>query len=196
MKKLSRILALFLLGASICLPTSEISHAAPMDSTQAPFIQTEITSGSSGVPIGTIIAWPVSSNPDDMEYWLECNGQSVSKSSYPELYAIVGSKTPDLRGYFLRGHGGKSLGLGVEQTDAIRNITGFLSGPHHGAFYPNQRSGSLYTSGGNMGRYFGGTGHAPNELVTNVGFDASLQVPVDEEVRPINKSVRYLIRAL
>ena len=31
---------------------------------------------------------------------------------------------PDLRGLFLRGHGGNSAALGVQQGDAIRNITG------------------------------------------------------------------------
>ena len=33
---------------------------------------------------------------------------------------------PDLRGLFLRGHGGNSAVLGAQQGDAIRNLTGSL----------------------------------------------------------------------
>ncbi|WP_165072719.1 phage tail protein, partial [Desulfovibrio sp. ZJ200] len=61
--------------------------------------------GSGGVPVGTIIAWPVATNPEDMSNWLECNGQSISRSVFPELFALVGRRVPDLRGLFLRGHG-------------------------------------------------------------------------------------------
>ena len=36
---------------------------------------------------------------------------------YPELFALVGGHTPDLRGLFLRGHGGNSAALGEQQGD-------------------------------------------------------------------------------
>lgn len=41
--------------------------------------------GSGGVPVGTIISWPVATNPEDMDNWLECNGQSISPSVWPGL---------------------------------------------------------------------------------------------------------------
>ena len=66
-----------------------------------------VAKGSGGVPVGTIISWPVAANPTDMDNWLECNGQSISPSVYPELFAVLGGQTPDLRGLFLRGHGGE-----------------------------------------------------------------------------------------
>lgn len=73
----------------------------------------------SGVPVGTIIAWPVATNPEDMENWLECNGQTVSQSAYPELFALM-SAVPDLRGQFLRG---LSAGHGVQEyaEDSIKS---------------------------------------------------------------------------
>ena len=70
---------------------------------------------SGGNPVGTIIAWPVSKNPEDMENWLECNGQAVNQAMYPQLYSIVGAHVPDLRGQFLRGLGGNSEALGTVQ---------------------------------------------------------------------------------
>lgn len=30
-----------------------------------------------GVPVGTVIAWPVSSAPSDAEKWLECDGSPI-----------------------------------------------------------------------------------------------------------------------
>lgn len=134
--------------------------------------------GSGGVPVGTIISWPVSQNPEDMDNWLECNGQSISRSVYPELYALLGANVPDLRGLFLRGHGGNSSALGVRQSDmvglhdhivSIRNGDGFGSGTP--AFdetdspwgWVNFRT----TAGNNMG----------------------------SETRPMNMAVRYFIRA-
>ena len=41
----------------------------------------------SGVPVGTIIAWPVSSQPEDPHKWLECNGQTINPTVYPDLAA-------------------------------------------------------------------------------------------------------------
>jgi len=74
-----------------------------------------------GVPIGTIISWPVKCNPEEMytigepcpngvevtdavfsslnlnahntkvSKWLECNGQTINASVYPELSALMGT---------------------------------------------------------------------------------------------------------
>jgi microcystin-dependent protein len=65
---------------------------------------------SNGVPTGMIAYWPASGIPDG---WLECNGATVSRDAYSELYAVIGDKygkgdgsttfnLPELRGEFLR----------------------------------------------------------------------------------------------
>ena len=146
--------------------------------------------GSGGVPVGTIISWPVSQNPEDMDNWLECNGQSISRSVYPELYALLGSRTPDLRGLFLRGHGGNSAALGVQQGDAIRNITGRIS---FADAYIDGASGVM-NSQGSSGSYATG-GLTPNGSPDDFSFDASRVVPTANENRPVNQAVRYLVRA-
>lgn len=107
--------------------------------------------------------------------------------TYPELFALVGTNVPDLRGLFLRGHGGNSAALGQTQGDAIRNITGSLGrlpsaigGDATGPFYTsrNANDGGLYPS--NTARY--------------VDMDISRVVPTASENRPVNRAVRYLIR--
>ena len=101
--------------------------------------------------------------------------------AYPELFAVVGGQVPDLRGLFLRGHGGNSAALGIQQGDAIRNITGSFTGTYTGI------SGVFY-------RITGGDIKAGSEGEL-IGLDVSRQVPTANENRPANQAVRYLIRA-
>ena len=56
---------------------------------------------SSGVPIGTIIAWASLHDPTD-GVWLECDGRTCSE--YLELCGVLGTSTvPDFRNRFLEG---------------------------------------------------------------------------------------------
>ena len=108
---------------------------------------------------------------------------------YPELTAFVGNRVPDYRGIFLRDH--SSAGLGELQGDAIRNITGTF-----GSFAPSYRAdafanGVFYMTGA-VGDVQDGS--APDYKNT-VGVDASRMTPVAQEIRPVNRAVRYLIRA-
>lgn len=64
-----------------------------------------------GVPTGTIMAY---GGPNAPPGWLVCDGATVSRTQYSELYAVIGNRSghgdgattfhlPDLRGRFLRG---------------------------------------------------------------------------------------------
>lgn len=81
-------------------------------------------------PIGAIMMWPGNTPPSEF-YWKECNGQTLPKSEYPELFSVLGTShgadtattftLPDLRNKFVRGSsavgttGGSDLvTLGVE----------------------------------------------------------------------------------
>lgn len=155
--------------------------------------------GGGGVPIGTIIIWGYAKNPsEDYGVWLDCDGRDVS--NYPNLVAAIGSTTiPDYRGLFLRCQGSQTVAgtvhsspaVGVKQGDAIRNITGNFTALHQmnadiratGAFtYQNQ----------NFGENGGRNSAQETPLYT---FDASRVVPTANENRPVNATVRFLIKA-
>jgi len=64
-----------------------------------------------GVPSGMVAAFAMPTPPSG---WLACNGQAVSRTTYSELFAAIGTmygngngsttfNLPDYRGYFLRG---------------------------------------------------------------------------------------------
>ena len=122
---------------------------------------------------------------------------------YPELVALVGGHVPDYQGIFLRGHGSQvsthygtvahsSAGLGELQGDAIREIWGSypeLISPGTSSAYGAMAYGASWSDGG----------HATNKTdgwrKRSADFYASRVTPVAEEIRPVNKAVRYLIRA-
>ena len=122
---------------------------------------------------------------------------------YPELVALIRWNVPNYQGVFLRGYGGQtsyhygtvghwSAGLGELQGDGIREIWGELS------YLPRSRDGEVGQSGSlafwNEGRnqWMNDAGKAPSGAMN---FYASRSTPVVGEIRPVNRAVRYLIRA-
>ena len=109
-----------LFAALLSLSCSGYTYAA--DSTAFDPTKVRIQAQNS-IPVGTVIAWHSTGNPADMRNpdgtynWLECNGQSISQTVYPELFAVVGARTPDYAGQFLRGlDAGHSVGERVQDT--------------------------------------------------------------------------------
>ena len=121
---------------------------------------------------------------------------------YPELVAVVGSTVPDYRGIFLRGHGSQtsthygavvhsSAGLSQLQGDGIREIWGSVSGTSNRGVFGSAYSGAFSVSGSAHGPSRDGDWSQGNTLA----FQASQTTPVVGEIRPVNRAVRYLIRA-
>ena len=148
----------------------------------------------SGVPVGTIITWPVATNPEgwDEGKWLECNGQTISQTVYPELFALTGRNVPNLQERTAWG----SSSPGQYREAGLPNITGqFDFNGVHGLFRPDNTSGAFYvpytTQWGPYGvREYVGTGPA--------AMNASRCSPVygrSATVQPAAYTVRFLIRA-
>ena len=198
---MKRLLLLFLLCFGLALPV------VAADGTSFNPTTISVKSVGASIPVGTVITWPSNSWPSDRDNWLECNGQSISSAVYPELVALIGWNVPNYQGVFLRGYGGQtsyhygavghwSAGLGELQGDTIRNITGDIEsvlnrgGYHSGSgVYSGFVSGVDYIFTTELG---GGEG---SEFIGRVHFDASRVAPVAQEIRPVNRAVRYLIRA-
>ncbi len=79
------------------------------------------------VPPGTVVAFAGATPP---EGWLLCDGSAVSRTTYADLYAVIGNthgrgdnvstfNKPDYRGRFLRGVDG-TAGLDPNKSDAER----------------------------------------------------------------------------
>lgn len=157
-----------------------------------------------GVPIGTIIIWGYAKNPSkDYGVWLDCDGRNVS--NYPNLVAAIGSTTiPDYRGLFLRCQGSQTVAetvhsspaVGVKQGDAIRNITGSFSADDSmvGENGNNVTPKGAFKKGAPLCFDISSI-YDPNCTSCRLEFDASNVVPTANENRPVNATVRFLIKA-
>ena len=188
MKK--RILSLFA-ALLFLLPLLASSPIHGADATSFDPTRVEVKAkGSGGVPVGMILAWPVGQNPEDMDNWLECNGQSISPSVYPELFAVVGGQVPNLRDRTVWGNGTNTVGTTLSA--GLPNITGSAGSGNStggyrsptGAFTSN---GSCYSANARF--------QSPNVYMK---FDASLSNSIygkSMTVQPPARVVRFLIRA-
>lgn len=150
-----------------------------------------------GVPVGTIIMYPVATPP---EGFFVCDGAYFSATTYPKLFSVLGrTNVPDMRGQFVRGYDpnavrdpdGRWRGVGSAQIDAGRNITGTMPGadrdPGHDAMF-----GGCF--------YLAGTGYPGKHKIDwdnpLVYFDASRSWGghVANEFRPTNISMQYCIK--
>ncbi len=156
----------------------------------------------SGDPAGKVGIFAMTTPPVG---WLKCNGQAVSRSTYSDLYAAIGTifgtgdgsttfNLPELRGEFVRGWDDtrgvdSGRGFGNSQGDAIRNITGSVNlsiiatATANGALAISTPGTDNYgnTSSGNQKKSF--------------SFDASRVVPTAAENRPRNIALSYFIKS-
>ncbi|MFZ6708060.1 phage tail protein [Undibacterium sp. TC9W] len=73
---------------------STLTNTAPSQSAE--------TVAINPLPVGSIIAFGGSDAPNG---WLLCVGQTISQSTYPNLFAVIGGTVPDLRSRFVIGTG-------------------------------------------------------------------------------------------
>jgi microcystin-dependent protein len=160
---------------------------------------------SNGNPAGTVISFAGSNVPVG---YLVCDGSAVSSTTYPELYAAIGTtwggnatnfNLPDLRGQFLRG---QDSGAGVDPDVAARkDIDGNVVGDVVGSYQDDELSGhvhGLYTEGGTTNAI---TVAAPNGVWNQVGKASSnkentvsITSTGGNETRPKNAYVLFMIK--
>jgi microcystin-dependent protein len=158
-----------------------------------------------GNPTGTVISYAGATAPTG---YLVCDGTSVLRADYPELFAAIGTawgsanasefNLPDLRGQFLRGQDG---GVGVDPDRASRTalntggITGdevgsyqshqFASHSHTFTYHPAQVNG--WNNGDNAMSNIGDPNHPQSSTKGTSGAGGS-------ETRPKNAYVLFVIK--
>ncbi len=147
------------------------------------------------------------------EHCLACDGCEVSRETYSELFTVFGEtfgagdgattfNLPDLRGVFLRCIGGNAAALGVEQGDAIQDITGQFE--VRATQDRTDVTGTVVNLPQDGGAFLpdypvaGGPGYTlfPSSTVEGtqkVNFAASNLVSTAAEVRPINVAVNICV---
>lgn len=160
-----------------------------------------------GVPIGSIIL--IAHGKGIKGKYLRTNGAAVSRTVYAELFGLIntyygvgdGSTTfnlPDTRDDFPR-FSSESNPIGARQSDAMRNLTGFVYGRTvntSGRVFGSNASGVFETSG-ESGEFMQSspTGSSlPSDRLSTLKFDASKQVNIANEFRPRNIALEGWIK--
>ena len=142
-------------------------------------------------------------------FYLDFQGKSGipgPSRTYPELFALMGGKLPDLRGLFLRGHGGSSAGLGTKQGESVYIAPGSAEASVAAGLTTIRVADGAGTSSDDQGRPkpsynvlaaskndspgIGGNPRPQYEINGPISITSSAN-----ETRPVNQAVRYLVRA-
>jgi microcystin-dependent protein len=136
------------------------------------------------VPVGSIQALAyVPGAP--ISGWLYCNGDAVSRSTYANLFAAIGTtygvgdgsttfNLPDLRGVFLRG---RDDGKGYDSGRAI------------GTYQADDNKAHTHT----VSAYIGGSSFAISSNPGNANFGSETTSSNGTEARPKNIAIHYVI---
>jgi microcystin-dependent protein len=160
---------------------------------------------STALPTGAIIIWSTDVAPSN---FLECNGSAVSRTTYVNLFTVIGVtfgdgdgvttfNLPDTRGYFVRGW---DDGAGVDPSRTFGSVQqdqfqthghGTTQSPHNHSINSNNILGS-----GGTGPLIGGSGSTEN--TNNATISISVNAPnsgnTGSETRPKNIAFMYCIR--
>lgn len=150
------------------------------------------------VPTGAVMPFAMNSAPTG---WLAANGQEVGRTAYPALFSAIGvtygalnSTTftiPDLRAYFVRGHGVNGDGTTSNSTFGEKKAD-TLQGHNHtsqmGTSYDNVDNNSTLPARANR---FGGS----QNLNAGIASDGTNGTPrTSTETAPRNISLLYCIK--
>jgi microcystin-dependent protein len=147
--------------------------------------------------VSAVMAFPIST---PLTGWLECDGSAISRTTYADLYAVIGTmhgvgdgsttfNLPDFRGQFLRGW---DHGAGVDLDAASRlnrgdGTTGDNVGTKQGCQIQSHDHDVTCTDDG------GGPKDKVQAGVTSTNYTLSTEVFGGNETRPTNVNVMWCI---
>ncbi|MCP4161046.1 MAG: tail fiber protein [Deltaproteobacteria bacterium] len=149
-------------------------------------------------PVGSVITWTMSIPP---EGHLECNGQSLSTTEYPELFAVIkytyggsGDKfnIPDYRGYFLRSWSNDTTN--DPDKDSRKDKSGNIVGNKIGSMQEGEVQKHQHLLNLQERRGASGGGDFTSSFSNGFGPEKISKENVGNETRPKNINVMYCIK--
>jgi len=197
--------AFSLSGTAISSTAAEINFVAGVTSAIQSQLNALTAATAAAVPAGAVNSFAMNSAPTG---WLNCDGATISRTTYSVLFAAIGTTygagdgtstflVPDLRGEFLRGwDNGRgvdaSRAFGSNQGDAIRNILAAF-GNIRVALGLSPRATATGAAAVALGATSQDNGNG-GAAVGNFTFDASRTVPTAADNRPRNIALLFCIK--
>ncbi len=155
------------------------------------------TSLEKAAPVGSIVMWPTGIAPTQ---WLLCNGASISRTTYADLFAVIGTTygnfdvntfyLPDFRGEFVRG---TDNGAGNDPDAASRTDRGDLTtGDNVGTKQSHQLDSHNHSYTVVSGTAGSGPGAANNPFTSTASANTSSTG--GNETRPRNIGMNFIIK--
>tara|TARA_R100001086_G_scaffold6729_1_gene4091 strand:+ start:1676 stop:2830 length:1155 start_codon:yes stop_codon:yes gene_type:complete len=169
--------------------SSSVTYKLPGTIVNGGFMQTDASGNLSfqivaGVPTGSVFCMAVATVPSG---YLECNGQTLSRTTYAALFNIIGTqygapsgstfKVPDLRGEFIRGF---DNGRGVDNSRSIGTLQGDDNKLHNHGINFNTQSHSLTGTVGAISETFEVSGTTTG--VFSKGSVGGQRTPIESDV--------------
>jgi microcystin-dependent protein len=170
------------------------------------------------IPTGTIVAFGGATDRVPTG-WLPCDGRSVTRAMYPELFDALGTahggngtnfNLPDYRGRFLRGVDSGAMrdpdraartaaNSGGNTGDAVGSVEGDAYGSHrHGVTDPGHSHVQATTGGAGpfteLGTNSAGADYFPATRTLPETTGVSIQAAGGAETRPVNAAVNFIIK--
>ncbi|MET4733932.1 hypothetical protein ABIE64_002661 [Thalassospira sp. MBR-102] len=179
-----------------CEPFASFAVASTYSSGEIDSLLTRVANGY----IGEVIPMAGNTLPNGL---LWCDGSEVSRTTYPDLFAYLGTiwgagdgsttfNLPDLREWFLRG-ASDAYPVGSEQLDQMQQITGSIGT----LMLPNGTSqvgvGAFTFS--SLGVVADGSSNSRVKYQADFDSSNSPGARTGDETRPRNKAVRFAIKA-
>lgn len=154
------------------------------------------------LPVGSVLPYVGETAPIG---FLVCNGASISRTTYAELYAVCGTNfgtvngssfnIPDFRGAFLRGW---DNGAGVDPDAASRTATSFggATGDSIGTEQADAFEAHTHTVNVEDGINGAEAGATPDPSGSTTPATFNSGSTGGNETRPFNIAVNYIIKAL
>lgn len=153
-------------------------------------------------PVGSIQAFGGTVEP---EGWLICDGREVSRTTYAELFAIIGISfgegdgvntfnLPDLTGKFLRGVSKNADGTDRPESDPDRDYRTSINGGSSGNNVGSYQADELKNHNHDYILYAGKWGRASDAGAWTGNSSAKTSSFGGNETRPKNVYVNYLIK--
>ena len=170
------------------------------------------SSGGGAIPFGAVIPFSGETVPGG---YLECDGSAVSRTTFAELFAVIGEiygpgdgattfNLPDYRGLFLRG---QDKGAGIDPDAATRIDRGdgtggdVIGSKQADEFKTHTHKAGLLIEGGIVGVYGSTFDDTPGSgaAIAATSAGSQTQAPTSSvglaETRPINIYTKLIIRA-
>ena len=172
----------------------------------------------SAVPTGSVHQMATTTAPSG---YLKCNGDAISRTTYADLFAIIGTtwgagdgsttfNVPDLRGEFVRGwddsrgvDSGRSFASSQssrnkahDHTGTINTSTRTLTGSFNPGTHTDINATGVFTDAGNVGTQEGSDANNGRRIDFDGSHNHSVTIPSDggTDARPRNIALMYVIK--